>query len=148
MNSFDLEKSELLEQAFQFWFNGQEHIRSPFPAYIQSELKVLATEKFEQWLKNLNEEAKDEVVDEIIAEKFEEILFEQAHQLVLTEDERLTILYPFLPRLGDQLKDDQGVESEIVDRMLHNDKDERFLEIVCKRLEEGTKWTTRFELPI
>ena len=34
----------------------------------------------------------DELNDEIIAEKFEEALFEEASKLVITEDEHVTIL--------------------------------------------------------
>ena len=40
-----------------------------------------------------------ELNDEAIAEKFEEIIFEAALPMILTEDERISILYPFLPRL-------------------------------------------------
>jgi len=40
--------------------------------------------------------------DESIGEKFEKIIFETATKLIKTEDERITIVYPFLPRLKDK----------------------------------------------
>ena len=69
-----VESSELVEQTFKFWFNDNDHIRSPFPNYIQNELKQLATDRFYEWASTVNPEAKDEVNDEVVAEKFEEII--------------------------------------------------------------------------
>ena len=119
LNPHSVESSELVEQTFKFWLNDHEHIRSPFPHYIHAQLKVLGVEKFYEWVNNLDEKAKDEVNNEILAEKFEEIIFEAGTNLVLTEDEKLTILYPFLPRIGDQFFENaqtQTGESKIVDR--------------------------------
>ncbi|MBW7868588.1 MAG: hypothetical protein H3C31_09720 [Brumimicrobium sp.] len=144
----DVEKSELVEQAFEFWFNGQEHIRSPFPSYIHNELKQRAIIRFNQWLDGLKDDLKDEINDEIVAEKFEEILFEEAHKLVLTEDEKNTILYPFLPRVGDHLNDYEGKKSEIIDRHILAEKDVTYLKVKCKRIEDDNIWETSFELPV
>ena len=98
-----VESSELVEATLNFWFADNEHIRTPFPEYIRPQLKEVATAKFYEWVSTLNSKAKDEVNDEIIAEKFEEIIFENAMLLVLTEDEKITIQYPFLPRLNDEI---------------------------------------------
>ena len=39
-----VEKSQLVEQTFDFWFNNKDsHIRSPFPEYIRPDLKRIAT---------------------------------------------------------------------------------------------------------
>lgn len=142
-----LVSSEFIEETFKFWYNDNEHIRSPFPDYIQSKLKIEATEKFYNWLNNLKSEAKDELNDEAIAEKFEEIIFESAVPMILTEDERISILYPFLPRTGDSLKDENGLESTIVDRMIKKNEDTNFLHLSCINNETNEKWNTSFELP-
>lgn len=144
----DLNKTEFVEQAFDFWYNDHNHIRSPFPEYIQSELKYKAIVRFENWIDGLKDELKDEINDEMIAEKFEEILFEEAMKLVKTEDEKNTVLYPFLPRIGDQLNDYEGKKSEIIDRHILKEHDKAFLEVKCKRLEDEKFWETSFELPI
>src|SRR5690606_30983065 len=112
------ESSDLIEQTFKFWYNDQEHIRSPFPEYIRTQLKLDSTDKFFNWAENINPQAKDELNDEMVGEKFEEFIFETALSLIKTEDERITILYPFLPRLNDELKSDKGDEAKIVDREL------------------------------
>lgn len=140
--------SDFIEQAFSFWFNDQEHIRSPFPTYIHSALKPQAIEKFEEWLENIHEDAKDEFNDEMIAEKFEEILFEIALTLIKTEDERLTILYPFLPRIDDKIKDDNQVENKIISRFMKESGDDKFLEIKCLNESTNEEWITSFELPV
>ena len=148
LESNTVESTDLVEQTFKFWLNDNNHIRTPFPSYIHSELKLKATARFYQWVDGLRPEAKDELNDEAVGEKFEEIIFETATGLIKTEDERLTILYPFLPRLNDSLKDEHGKESVIVDRILKKEKDTNFMEITCIQNESKEKWKTSFQLPI
>ncbi len=145
-----VESSELIEQTFKFWFSDNEHIRSPFPEYIRPELKEKSVEKFFEWASNLHPKAKDEVNDEIIGEKFEEIIFETATQLVLTEDEKLTIEYPFLPRLNDVIYEDvenKTGESRIIDRIKIKEGDFNYLKIKLEKIESKENWETKFELP-
>jgi hypothetical protein len=138
--------SKFIEEAFRFWFIDQEHIRSPFPVYIQSELKQKTIKKFNEWLNGIHQDAKDEFNDEMFAEKFEEILFEIALELVITEDEKITILYPFLPRLNDTTTKDNN-ESVIVERNIKVNGDYKSLEIKCLENISNLKWITSFELP-
>lgn len=151
LDPYSVESSELVEQTFNFWLNDNQHIRSPFPHYIHAQLKVLGVEKFFEWVSKLDGKAKDEVNDEILAEKFEEIIFEIATNLVLTEDEKLTILYPFLPRLADKIFEnakEQTGESEIVDREMQKEGDHSFMKVKLKKIENGEVWETQFELPL
>lgn len=144
-----VESSELVEQTFRFWFTDQGHIRSPFPDYVREELQKVATEKFFAWANSINPEAKDELTDEIIGEKFEEFIFETASEIVKTEDEKITLLYPFLPRLGDQLKDsDDGGESSIIERVILKEGDTSFLKVILKNNASEKQWDTKFELPL
>jgi len=145
-----VESSELIEQTFKFWFSDNEHIRSPFPEYIRPQLKEKSVEKFFEWASNLHPKAKDEVNDEIIGEKYEEIIFETATQLVLTEDEKLTIEYPFLPRLNDVIYEDvenKTGESRIIDRIKIKEGDFNYLKIKLEKIESKENWETKFELP-
>lgn len=144
-----INESSMTETAFDFWFNNKGHIRSPFPDYIQKMLKERAIAKFSDWTSKIAERAEKEINDEIIAEKFEEILFEIGSKLVLTEDERLTILYPFMPRVGDiinQKETDNG-ESKIVDRKHLKRNDHSFLSVKLIASVSGKEWETEFELP-
>ncbi len=150
MNHIDwptFESSTFIEATFNFWYQDNEHIRSPFPNYIQSNLKKKATDAFFNWLNNIKPEAKDELNDEAIAEKFEELIFETALPMIVTEEERITILYPFLPRSGDQLTDDVGLESTVLDRRLEKTGDHHYLHLSCRTNETDEKWETSFELP-
>ena len=148
LDSTTVESSELVEQTFLFWLNDHGHIRSPFPNYIHNELKQKATERFYDWVNSLKPEAKDELNDEGVGEKFEEIIFDTASAMIKTEDERITILYQFLPRLGDSLSNDDGEESEIVDRSIVKEGDTNLLKVVCTKRNDGEKWSTTFALPI
>lgn len=143
-----VESSELVEQTFRFWFSDQGHIRSPFPDYIRPALKQQATERFFDWASGVNPKAKDELSDEMIGEKFEELIFETASNLIKTEDERITILYPFLPRIGDQLTGEGSAQSKVVDRCLLKEEDHSYLKVMMEQIDTGEKWDTKFELPV
>ncbi len=145
-----VESSEMVEQTFKFWFTDNQHIRSPFPAYIQDDVKKISTKNFFNWASNLNPKAKDEVNDEVLSEKFEEFIFEAAADLVMTEDEKITIEYPFLPRLGDVIFEDvenKKGESTIMDRALIKEGDDSFMRIKLEKIDSKEKWETKFELP-
>lgn len=145
-----IESSELIEQTFKFWFKDHDHIRSPFPEYIRYNLQEKATDRFYEWVRNLNPKAKDEVNDEIIAERFEEFIFETATELVMTEDEKLTIEYPFLPRLGDVIYEDvdnKTGESIIIDRIKFSEEDHLFMKVKLKKVDSEELWETQFQLP-
>jgi len=151
LKSQDLIDPEMVEAAIHFWFTDNQHLRSPFPAAIQAQLKDDATEKFLDWGAKVPEKAKKELNDEILAEKFEEILFEQAILLVKTEDEKLSILYPFLPRLGDRIRvkdiPDTEAESLVIAREYVKRDDHAFLRVQLRNEATGKEWETEFELP-
>lgn len=145
-----VESSELVEQTFNFWFSDNEHIRSPFPEYIRPILKENAVDAFFKWVSNLNPKAKEEVNDEMIAEKFEEIIFETAMGLVHTEDEKITIQYPFLPRVDDEIRNNEedAQLSKIIDRTLTKEGDTKFLKVKLENVGDQQVWETKFELPL
>lgn len=142
---------EMFESAFDFWFSSNEHIRSPFPDYIREELRWTAIDKFIDWSNKISEDAKKEINDEILAEKFEEILFEIGLNLVLTEDEKLTIRYPFMIRIGDKIKqkevDSNERDSTVNDRWLEKDGDIALMRVKLTNDSTQEIWETMFELP-
>ena len=141
----------MVKAAFDFWFNNTEHIRSPFPEYIREKLQVDATDKFLDWSSKISDKAKKDINDEILVEKFEEIVFECALNMVLTEDEKLTIRYPFLLRIGDTIKVKNIAEdkaaSMVIDRWYEKKGDNAFMKVKLKNIASGEKWETEFELP-
>lgn len=145
-----VESSEMVEQTFNFWFSDNEHIRSPFPEYIRPILKENAVDAFFKWVSNLNPKAKEEVNDEMVAEKFEEIIFETAMGLVHTEDEKITIQYPFLPRVDDEIRNnEEDIQiSKIIDRTLTKEGDTQFLKVKLENVSDQQVWETKFELPL
>ena len=146
-----VESSELVEQTFHFWFTDNEHIRSPFPEYIRPMLKEKAVDGFFKWVSNLNPKAKEEVNDEMIAEKFEEVIFETAMNLVHTEDEKITIQYPFLPRIDDEISNNETQDkqfSKVIDRMIVKEGDVNYLKLKLENISDKALWETKFELPL
>ena len=144
-----VESSELVEQTFEFWFNNKDqHIRSPFPEYIRPDLRRVATKSFHKWINNLSDGAEKEVNDDVIAEKFEEIIFEEGLKLVLTEDEKISINYPFLPRVDDLINLNNDLEkSKVIDRSIVKEEDRVFLAVTLEKAANEERWETRFELP-
>ena len=147
-----IESVELVEQTFNYWFSDHEHVRSPFPDYIHYTLKEKSIELFFNWVSQLDPKAKDEINDQIISERFEEIIFETAIGLIKTEDERITILYPFLPRVGDPIQNETDNtsknESIVTDRNLVKEGDVSYLRIVLENAMTKENWETKFELPV
>ncbi len=146
-----VESSELVEQTFEFWFREKDHIRSPFPEYIRPALKEESVARFFEWAHSLDPKASEEVNDTIIGEKFEEIIFETALGLVLTEDEKITINYPFMPRIGDEINNKQMDDKEksfITDRSIMKDGDQLFLKLKLEKQDSKEVWETTFELPV
>ena len=152
LDQHTLESGELVEQTFNYWFSDHKHIRSPFPDYIQSKLKEKSTKLFFRWISNLDPKAKDEINDEIIGEQFEELIFEAAIELVKTEDERITILYPFLPRIGDEIQNETDNSSKngsaVINRNFMKEGDVSYLKVVLENAMTKEKWETKFELPV
>ena len=146
-----LESSEMVEQIFRFWFQAQDHIRSPFPEYILVTLKKQSVDSFFQWASKLNDKAKDDVNDEVISEKFEEIIFETAQELVKSEDEKITINFPFMPRVGDVINNPEigtAEKSIVKSRSIVKEGDSSFLNVISENQTDHSLWETRFELPL
>lgn len=141
--------SELVQEALKFWFVDNAHIRSPFPLYIQEQLQLQAVTQFADWVAKLSDKAKDDINDEIMAEKLEEILFEAALPMVKTEDERITLLFPFLPRCGDQVAAETAgaAASTVIARSLSEKEDHKYLDLEMQELGSERRWKTQMELP-
>lgn len=146
-----LDRSELVEQTFDFWFAPQPHIRSPFPTYIHSDLRHTAVGRFHIWLTGLKAGSEKEIDRHIVGEKLEEIIFETALDLVKTEDEKITINYPFLPRLDDVVEGNQegaGSRNRVIDRRIMREGDHSFLAVKYRELDSDRVHETKFELPL
>jgi len=148
LDSNTIESSEMVEETFKFWFTDNQHIRSPFPDYIKTQLKEEATHKFFEWVSSINPKAKEELNDEMVGEKFEEIIFEAASTMIKTDDERITIMYPFLPRLGDKLQKENDTDSIVIDRSILKEGDNSYLKVMLENIETKEKWDTKFDLPV
>ncbi len=140
--------SDFFEESFKFWFEDNEHIRTPFPENIQEDLKEKAFRVFMEWVYELSEPEKSKLESEEIVETFEMILFNQAMGLVDDEDQKITICYPFLPRLGDVVDDKEKGASKVVGRKVGTNKDEKkYLKVKLKSETVKQEWETEFELP-
>ena len=140
--------NDFFETSFNFWFNDNEHIRTPFPEAIQAEVKKKSFRVFMEWVFELSEDEKSKLDNEEIAETFEMILFNQAMELVESEDEKLTICYPFMPRLDDVVEDKEKGASVIIERTLDiKENEKKFLKLKLKSQKSAHEWETEFELP-
>ncbi len=139
---------EFFNEAFKFWFKDNEQIRTPFPEKIQPELKEKAITVFMEWVLELSEEEKLKLENEEIAEVFEMILFNQAIDMVEDEDQKITICYPFLPRLGDVVDDKKRGSSKLIERQMDSKEDsKKYLKVKLKTIADLLEWETEFELP-
>ena len=137
-----------IEPGFNYWFSNHEHIRTPFPTEIHQELKIQTTSIFFDWIDGMKEQELNSMKDDEFAEMFETILFNEAMKLVEDDDKKLTIAYPFLPRLGDQVNHGQHGKGSVTARKEIISKDNKKLfELSVLSQLSGQIWETQFELP-
>ncbi len=146
-----LRASGMVRQAFTYWFADHDHVRSPFPPYLRDELRELVPAAFNHWLVKLDAKAMEEINEETAFGKFEELMFHEAIRLVRSEDEMLTLRFPFLPRVGDRINggelEGRTGENVVLKRALMREDKDEYLLVQAEHLASGTHWETRFELP-
>jgi hypothetical protein len=144
----DLVGYDFFDASFKFWFRNSEQIRTPFPEKIQPELRELTSRIFVEWILELSDEEKSKLVNEEIAEVFEMFLFNQALGLVAEEEQKITICYPFLPRVGDVVEDKSRGSSIVNKRHIDVKEDnKKYLKLNLKSELASVEWETEFELP-
>lgn len=144
----DFVETDFFEASFKFWFKDNEQIRSPFPEKIQPELRGLTSRIFVEWILELSDEEKSKLDKEEIAEVFEMFLFNQAIGLVEDEEQKITICYPFLPRVDDVVDDKSRGSSTVIKRQMNVKEDnKKYLKLNLKSESASAEWETEFELP-
>ena len=146
-----LRASAMARQAFAYWFSDHGHVRSPFPQHMRDGLKEISLVAFSRWVAQLDAKAVEEMNEETAFGKFEETLFQEALRMVRSDDEALTLRFPFLPRVGDRI-DGGAIEGRtgnnfIRTRALVREGKDEFLSVKVENESSGAHWETRFELP-
>ncbi|MDP3432716.1 MAG: hypothetical protein Q8T04_07110 [Bacteroidota bacterium] len=139
--------SKFIEPGFEYWFTNHEHVRSPFPSAIRNALKERTSIIFFEWIDGMKETELKAMKEDEFAEMFETILFNEAIKLVEDEDQQLTISYPFLPRLGDQVNHSLHGKGNICSRKeVVSKENKKLFELSVLSQETGQTWATQFEL--
>lgn len=139
---------DFIEAAFQDWLEDHEDYRCPFPEQMQAELRERTFRSFMEWTFHLDNP--DQLRAEDLSEKFGEIIQAEGFALAQTNEERLTIQYPDLPRLGDQINfhdaQSQIRAGEIIQRSIQEKAGNKELRVVVRYFETGEEWETSFDL--
>jgi hypothetical protein len=144
----DFITSDFFEEAHKFWFETNGKIRTPFPLEIHEKLQNRAFRVFMGWVYELNDNEIATLENEAIAETYEMILFNQAMEMVDNEEQRITISYPFLPRPGDPVDDNEKGASIVINReVLVKNDEKKYLKLILEN-KTKTRWETEFELPV
>ena len=80
---------------------------------------------------------------------FEQLLFAQALELIGDDDDEqvMTIHYPFMPRVGDQVNDARHGPSTVIKRELKkNDDDQLCMVVFLDSAATGAAWQTEFSI--
>ncbi|MBC8265659.1 MAG: hypothetical protein H8E84_01705 [Flavobacteriales bacterium] len=148
------EEYQLVEEGCKFWFNDNEHVRTPFPKEIQKDLKKKAQQLYLDYIKNLTPEDRQEITDDELVSVFEMFLFSESITLIDEEDKDLllSIHYPFLPRTGDVVNDKEKGECTIIarnvtEKEVNDQKEKKLYMRVELKTKKGEKWETEFEVP-
>ncbi len=133
----------------EIWFHDHDHVRSPFPKAIQAQLKENAQREYLHWLHNLTATDRGDVTDDELVTVFEQLLFAQALELIGDDDDEqvMTIHYPFMPRVGDQVNDARHGPSTVIKRELKkNDDDQLCMVVFLDSAATGAAWQTEFSI--
>lgn len=141
----------MISAALEYWLTDTDHIRSPFPKELHKKIAEDAAGAMLLWASKLSDAAKKEFNDDLLSERFEEILFEVALQMVTDEDQKITIRYPFMPRIGDPIAKTSADAAEktgtIVKRRIDKRGDAVFLVVDYSDPDTGNVVSDEFELP-
>jgi hypothetical protein len=139
--------AKFIEPGLEYWFSNHKHIRSPFPNAIKSSVKERTNTVFFEWIDGLKKKELKEMKENEFVEMFETILFNEAFKLVDDEDQQLTISYPFMPRLGDNVNHAHNGMGKVINRKATVSKeDKKLFELTVLSNETGKTWETNFEL--
>lgn len=138
---------KFLKPGFEYWFSNHEHVRTPFPKEILHELKENTSYIFLEWMKELKEKELSNMPDTEFAEMFETILFNEAIKLVENDDQRLSISYPFMPRIDDFVNHkEHGIGKIIGRKEIITGENKKMLELTVSSQDNSMVWKTQFEL--
>jgi hypothetical protein len=132
-----------LREAFDYYLHDNADLRSPFPEYTHDALIQNTFQRIMHWA---FEQDKTQMTDEIVSNTFYAILIAEGEKLVATDDERLSILYPELPRTGDTTTIQDKGTYKISRRHLHEKDDTLFLKIFLQNTLTGHLMETEFEV--
>lgn len=148
-NYNSLVESRFLIPGFDYWFSNHKHVRSPFAKDIEPEVRKNTSIVFMEWIKGLESIELEKTPDSEFAEIFENILFNEAMKLTDDDDQRLTISYPFMPRVGDIVRHKENGGGKIIERKVSvSESNRKMFEVTVSSDNDSTVWKTQFEIPV
>jgi hypothetical protein len=141
---------EFMEAAFADWFEDTDKFRSPFPEKMRDKLSELTFRLFMEWTFQ-RQEHDGPITAEELGEKFGEIIQMVSISLAQSDEERMTIYYPDLPRVGDAVtfhgeSESDTREGEVVNRYLVDTDGHKELRLLGRYNDTGEVWETGFDL--
>jgi hypothetical protein len=116
---------------------------------MREELEEKTFRLFLEWIFQLDDP--DAVSAEMLSQQFNEIIQMVGLSLSQSEDERLTIQYPELPRVGDKVNthesESEPRKGEIIDRQLVEIEGKKVMRVVVRYFDTGEEWESSFDLP-
>ncbi len=137
-----------VDAVFQYWLEDNGDYRVPFPQYMLDELRECTLRLFLEWTFQI--EDRDSITAELLSDKFEEIIQMVGLFLARTDEDRLTIQYPSLPRLGDavhiHLPESETRIGNVIQRDLIEDEGKMRMRVRIRFLDTGEEWETGFDI--
>ena len=135
--------NDFLSEAFDFWLQDNDQLRSPFGAYIHEPLIQNTFERLMHWS---FAQSIDTVDEALLSEVFQAIITDEGSKLVATDDERLSIVYPNFPRIGDTTTVADKGSYTVSRRQLLPREDKLFLQIYLMHLITKDLLATEFDV--
>lgn len=139
---------DFVDAAFQYWLEDNGDYRVPFPLYMLDELRECTLRLFLEWTFQI--ENRDLITAESLGDKFAEIIQTVGRFLAQTDEDRLTIQYPGLPRPGDEvhvhISESETRIGNVMQRDMVEDQGKMKMRVRVRFLDTGEEWGTMLDI--
>lgn len=143
--------NEFYRNWFNLYLSDSPGYRSPFPKYMIKDLKEIVFYKFELWLNSFSKQELNNITQKQIKKKFEELFKKIGLKLAKKEEDKISIQYPYIPRIGDEFHDPKSDPNhkkigKIMDRFIIREKNKKIVRLILKNKNSKKNEHIDFEI--
>ncbi len=148
LNTQTLINQEFINLNFSYWLMDDKEAKTPFPPYMYEELQEKTFKEFMKWVFIVDDNDQD-ITEEELCEKFEEVIKDIAFKLAKNKDDILSIKYINYPAKGELVRIDRDGEKIIARTAFREEvyiNGKKYLKYLLQADGGKTTWEELYEL--